>query len=74
MEKIVVAGAGILAGASISLWGSRFIGGLIYGLAPRDPTTLAVAAVLLCVTGGVAGWVPARKAARLDPVAVLRES
>jgi putative ABC transport system permease protein len=70
----ILTGAGILAGAAISLWGSRFIGGLIYGFAPRDPTTLVGAAVLLCVTGGLAGWFPARKAARLDPVAVLRES
>ena len=70
----ILIGAGILAGAGISLWGSRFIAGLIYGLAPRDPMTLVGAAVLLCVMGGLAGWFPARKAARLDPVAVLRES
>ena len=68
----VLVGAGILAGAGISLWGSRFVGGLIYGLAPRDPMTLAGAAVLLCAMGGLAGWLPARRAARMDPVAVLR--
>jgi ABC-type antimicrobial peptide transport system permease subunit len=50
------------------------VGGLIHGLPPREPMTLVGAAVLLCVMGGLAGWFPARKAARMDPVAVLRES
>jgi putative ABC transport system permease protein len=67
-------GVGIAAGAGLSLWASTFVSGMIYGLPPRDPTTLASAALVLCGVGTLAGWLPARRAARIDPVAVLRES
>jgi ABC-type antimicrobial peptide transport system permease subunit len=67
-------GLGIVAGTGISLWASRFVGGLIYGLSPHEPATLVGAAVLLCAMGTAAAWLPARRAARMDPVAVLREN
>jgi predicted lysophospholipase L1 biosynthesis ABC-type transport system permease subunit len=67
-------GLGIVAGTAISLWASRFVGGLIYGLSPHEPTTLVGAAVLLCAMGTAAAWLPARRAARMDPVAVLRNN
>jgi putative ABC transport system permease protein len=66
-------GAGIVAGALVSLWASTLIGGLIYGLHPRDPATFAMAVALLVAIGFVAGWLPARRASRIDPVVVLRE-
>jgi predicted permease len=65
--------AGVLAGTAISLWTSRFLTGLIYGLTPRDPFALLGGAALLCVLGVFAGWCAARWAARMDPIAVLRE-
>jgi predicted permease len=67
-------GLGIVAGTGISLWASRFVGGLIHGLSPHEPATLVGAAVLLCAMGTAAAWLPARRAARMDPVAVLREN
>jgi len=57
----------------ISLWASTFVSSLLFGLKPRDPLTFAAAAVLLVAVGGLAGWIPARRAARLDPAEVLRE-
>jgi ABC-type antimicrobial peptide transport system permease subunit len=45
----------------------------LYGLQPRDPATLALAALVLSLTGVTAGWIPARRAARVDPARVLRE-
>jgi putative ABC transport system permease protein len=65
--------AGIGGGAALSLWASRFVSTLLYGLQPRDPSTLAMAAVLLLTIGALAGWAPAWRAARLDPARVLRE-
>jgi ABC-type antimicrobial peptide transport system permease subunit len=45
---------------------------LVYGLPPREVSTFAGAAVILCGTAAVAVWLPARKATRMDPVEVLR--
>jgi len=46
---------------------------LLYELEPRDPATIAIAAVVLTIVGLLAGWLPARRAARIDPAQVLRE-
>ena len=65
--------AGVVVGAIISLWAASFVGGLLYRLPPRDPDTLIAAAAVLFVVGAIAGWIPARRAAKIDPGAVLRE-
>jgi putative ABC transport system permease protein len=64
---------GIGCGAALSLWASRYVSTLLYGLEPRDSSTVAMAGVLLLTIGALAGWVPARRAAALDPARVLRE-
>ncbi|MEO8078100.1 MAG: ABC transporter permease, partial [Acidobacteriota bacterium] len=69
----ILVGLGVLAGGAVSLWAARFVATLLYGLEPRDPLTLAGAAAVLAVIGATAGWVPARRAARIDPARVLRE-
>ena len=65
---------GVAVGAGLSLWATRFVATLLYGLQPRDPSTLVAAAGLLAVIGVLAGWAPARRAARTDPTIVLREA
>jgi predicted permease len=65
---------GIVAGATISMWASMFVATLLYGLEPRDPMTLAGAAVVLAAIGIVAAWLPARRASRIDPAEILREA
>ena len=65
--------AGVLAGAAISWWASRFVAALLFGASARDPMAFAVAAGLLCLVGAIACWLPARRAARIDPVQALRE-
>ena len=67
-------GLGVAAGLAASLWAARFAGSLVYGLPPRDPITLAGAALVLAAVGALAGWLPARRAARIDPAAVLRDA
>lgn len=67
-------GAGTLIGAGVSVWASAFVSSLLYGVEPRDPGTLIGAALTLGIVGGLAGWLPAWRAARLDPAAVLRDS
>jgi putative ABC transport system permease protein len=66
--------AGILAGMAVSVWGSTFVTGLIYGVPAADPLTLAGAALVLVAMGVAASWAPARRAARIDPGILLREN
>ena len=65
---------GVGVGVGLSLWASNYVSALIFGLQPRDPFTLLAAAIVLLAVGGLAGWIPARRAARLDPATVLRQS
>jgi ABC-type lipoprotein release transport system permease subunit len=70
------AGAGVIdqrCGAALSLWASRFVSTLLYGLEPRDASTLAMAAGPPLTIGALAGWAPARRAATLDLARVLRD-
>ena len=65
--------AGIILGAAISWTVARLVATLLFGLQPHDPATLVGAAVVLATIGGLAGWLPARRASRIDPANVLRE-
>jgi ABC-type antimicrobial peptide transport system permease subunit len=69
----LLVGIGVAVGGGLSLWASTFVSTLLFRLQPRDPFTLGVAAVVLLAVGGLAGWIPARRAARLDPASVLRQ-
>jgi putative ABC transport system permease protein len=64
---------GVVLGAGLSIWAARFATPLVFGVQPRDPVTLAGAAAVLALIGAMAGWLPARRAARIDPARVLRE-
>jgi predicted permease len=68
----LLVGLGIAAGAGVSMWVSRFVATLLYGLDPRDPVTLAGAALTLAAVGAMAGWLPAHRASRIDPLEILR--
>jgi putative ABC transport system permease protein len=72
LRVAVLVAIGVVVGAGISLWAARFVATLLYGLQPRDPMTLALAVLVLACIAGVAGGVPAIRASRIDPAAVLR--
>jgi predicted permease len=69
----VLLGLGVLIGTAASVWASKFIATLLYGLEPRDPATLISSAAVLAAVGALAGSLPAYRASRLDPAQVLRE-
>jgi predicted permease len=69
----ILVAAGVVGGGVISWLLARFVSTLLYGLEPHDPLTLAGAAVILGSIGVLAGWLPARRASRIDPAQVLRE-
>jgi len=68
----LLVGAGVMVGTGIALWAGQFVSSLLFGLQPRDPGTFVGAALVLTAIGALAAWLPARRAARIDPAIVLR--
>jgi ABC-type antimicrobial peptide transport system permease subunit len=57
----------------VSLAATKTTATLLFGLKPNDPLTIALATVLLIVVATLAGYLPARWAARVDPMTALRD-
>jgi predicted permease len=77
LRMIVGRGVGLaLAGVAIGLGGAfvltRFLHSVLYGVAPTDAPTFVAVAVVLVAVAGVASYMPARRAARIDPAIALR--
>ena len=78
VQAMVIRGGLRLAAFGIGLgvigaWGlTRFLSAVLYGVGPVDPVTFAGTIAVLIVTAAAASWLPARRAARLDPVETLR--
>jgi ABC-type antimicrobial peptide transport system permease subunit len=72
-QGILLATMGIAAGILSALALTRLLATLLYGITPTDPLTFALApAILLCVAA-TACWLPARRAAKVDPMRALRQ-
>ena len=64
--------AGIAIGLATALVGNRLIESLLYGVSSRDPGVFAITTVTLRAVALLACWLPARRAARLNPLEALR--
>ena len=64
--------AGLVAGLFAAILIGRALRGLLYGITPTDPVSLALVALILLLTATLACYLPARRAARLDPMIALR--
>lgn len=71
-DVAVVLGAGVTAGALTSWLTVRFLQKMLFGLTARDPITMVAAVALLCAAVFLAGYLPARRAMRVDPMVALR--
>ena len=69
--RLVATGVALGVGATLLL--APLVRTLLYELEPRDPVTIGGAAAILAAIGLLAGWLPARRASRIDPAQVLRE-
>lgn len=65
--------AGCLVGIAAALAATQVLASLLYGVEPTDPATFAAIVALLAGAVLVASWIPARRAARIDPTEALRE-
>ena len=72
-ETLVLAGLGIACGLPAALAATRLLAGFLYGVKPADPKVLLASALFLVLTAAIAGYIPAHRAARIDPVVALRD-
>jgi ABC-type antimicrobial peptide transport system permease subunit len=71
-QALAIAVLGGVAGLGLTLAGGRLLAGFLTGTRPDDPLALAAAAGLLLATTAAAGYLPARRASRVDPMVALR--
>jgi predicted permease len=71
-QGLLLAGVGAFLGSLAVLPGAALLDSLLFRVAPSDPWSLATAAILVLVVALAACWIPAQRAARLDPARVLR--
>jgi predicted permease len=64
--------AGLLVGTAFAIAGARVLQTILFGLTPADPISVATAALVMMAAGIAAAYIPARRAARVDPIVALR--
>lgn len=69
---LLLVGAGIAAGVALSLVLSKLLTSLLFGVPPRDPFAIVAAAIVLTIVAALAGYIPAYRASRVDPMIALR--
>ena len=69
----VITVAGLIIGVAGGVATGRFINSLLFNLATYDRTMIAMTVVTLAAAAAIAGYLPARRASRIDPMAALRE-
>jgi ABC-type antimicrobial peptide transport system permease subunit len=71
-ESMLLVAAGVVIGLGLSLAAGRMIASQLFGLEPTDPATMVAAMLVMLAVSAMAGYLPARRAARVDPMVALR--
>jgi len=72
LQTLGLAAIGMLAGSAVSWILARALSGLLYGVTPADPITFLGMLIVLTAVAALAGYLPARRASRIDPMVALR--
>jgi predicted permease len=72
-EAMLLVIVGLAVGIPLALYAARFASSLLFDLSPSDPVSLSIAGAVLLVVALVAGYVPARRATKVDPLVALRD-
>jgi ABC-type antimicrobial peptide transport system permease subunit len=70
-ESMLLVVLGILIGVAIALSASHLISTLLFGLPPRDPLSMMTAVLVMMLVSALAGYLPARRASKVDPMVAL---
>jgi putative ABC transport system permease protein len=71
-QTVILAVIGVAIGVAAALAFTRFMSSLLYSVRPSDPYTMVAVSILLMIVSALAGYIPARRASRVDPMIVLR--
>jgi ABC-type antimicrobial peptide transport system permease subunit len=71
-QSLMLTSTGIILGLAAAAALTRYVKGLLFGLSPLDPVTLLAVSLMFGLVAGIASYIPARRAATLDPLAALR--
>ena len=72
-QGLSLVGIGLGVGLLAALGATRWLGSFLFGVSPLDPLTLGLGVVLLALVALAACWLPARRAARVNPIVALRQ-
>ena len=72
-ESLLLVGLGVALGLGASLWAGKFVQSVLYGLSATDVFTITGAVLLILVVSALAGYLPARRASKVDPMVALHQ-
>ena len=71
-EVLLLATIGMIAGAPLALWLAKIASSELFGVKPNDPFVITAAVLVILAVSALAGFVPARRTSRIDPIKALR--
>ncbi len=72
-QGLLLAATGGIAGLLGAIGLTRLLSGMLFGVGPADPVTFLLAPLVLLAAAALACWLPARRAARINPIVALRQ-
>ena len=72
-EALILVGAGLAVGIPAAFGGSRLLLSMLYALSSVDPVSMSISITLMLLVATIAGYIPARRATRVDPMVALRD-